>query len=711
MYRLGVFTFLLVAVVPLLQSTSFFGHASVLQPVSGSAIPRRDIVQTLDRRADSPTNVCFRWAQQSALVNGTLYLYGGQATTEPGQDTDAWNNNFLSLDLTKTWQIATPALTGRPQPSGPPNVSLGYLWSSHDSLFLYGGQFSWKPPVPPTAYSTWEYAIADDEWIEHSDPVTSKGASSPSDGEPVQRAAEGAGANVPSLGRGFYFGGHLDGYTTEGWSQSVPRKYLQSLLEFTFPGAKNSHVEVLSSDREAGNNGVYRNVTEGGQQAQVGFTQRADGLLIYVPGFGNEGILLAVAGGTNETFTQMNNIDVYDIATSSWYIQSTSGTSPTIRVNPCAVIAAAPDGTSYNIYMYGGQNLIPAGNQTQFDDMWILTLPSFTWIKVDTDGQSVPPGRSGHTCNVWDSQMVMVGGYTGEGTLTCETPGIYVFDLSALEWVNQFTATSSGSDDDTRTTTNKQSNGDDSTGESNPFNQQPAQRYSADSAGGLEGSYGYKVPQAVIDVVGGNENGGATLTTPVNTATAGPLATGKPITYTNADGSTSTSTPGSSNGSSGGGGGANIGAIVAGVIAGVLFIVACYLAFCAYVYRKQLQLYKRHVEMSQAQARGEKLPAIPGLLATDASSNGKATPSDPSRFGGSMAKWPTNSDGRPSGSHHSRHESGGSSHATPVTGGYNAIRRNSDVSDGDEDLLGGHEPTFVGVMLNPRRSLRVINRD
>ena len=49
----------------------------------------------------------------------------------------------------------------------------------------------------------------------------------------------------------------------------------------------------------------------------------------------------------------MNAINVYDIATSSWYIQSTSGETPKIRVNPCAVVAAAADGSSYNVYMFG----------------------------------------------------------------------------------------------------------------------------------------------------------------------------------------------------------------------------------------------------------------------------------------------------------------------------------------------------------------------
>lgn len=223
------------------------------------------------------------------------------------------------------------------------------------------------------------------------------------------------------------------------------------------------------------------------------------------------------------------------------------------------------------------------------------------------------------------------------------------------------------------------------------------------------------MPQVVIDVIGGDENGGATLTTPFNTATAGPLATGRPITYTHAAGATVTATPPSSSvPNNSGGSGINVGAIVAGTIAGFFFTIACYLAFCAYVYRKQLQLYKRHVEMTQAQARGEKFSAIPGLLATNASSSngGRTTPSDPSRFGGaSVKKFATNSDERPGESHHSRHESGESHNVLLSNEGYTGVRRNSDVSDSDEDLLDGQEPTFVGVMLNPRRSLRVINRD
>jgi len=110
----------------------------------------------------------------------------------------------------------------------------------------------------------------------------------------------------------------------------------------------------------------------------------------------------------------MNVIDVYDIASSTWYKQPTSGTSPPIRVDPCAVVAAAPDGTSFNIYLYGGQNLIPYGSQIQYSDIYILTIPSFTWIQVDMTGQSQPPARAGHSCTMWDGQLVVIGGYVGK---------------------------------------------------------------------------------------------------------------------------------------------------------------------------------------------------------------------------------------------------------------------------------------------------------
>ncbi|KAI6803544.1 kelch repeat protein [Hortaea werneckii] len=772
MYRVGAHYLLLATAsnLALLYTGLLIDLALItVQSVEGNPLPKdlgNNASPDLVKRSDSPTDVCFRWAQQSAIVNGTLYLYGGEATTQASQTSNTWNNDFLTVDLTRTWQIAQPSLSGLPQPSGPPPVALGYLWNSYDSLYLYGGEFSDTPVQSPDAFSLWEYQINEQRWVEHDDPTTSSGGNAPSDGVAVQRAAEGAGVSVPSLGRGFYFGGHQDAYTTQGWSIQVPRIYLQSLLEFTFPGYTNDQVSALKDGQTAATEGTYRNITEGGLQDSAGFTERADGVLIYVPAFGDQGILLALAGGTNDTFTQMNNIDVYDIARSTWYKLSTSGPTPEIRVNPCAVTAAAPDGSSYNVYMFGGQRLQPYGSQEQYDDMWILTLPSFTWIEVDMSGQSVPYGRSGHSCNIWDGQMVMVGGYVGD-QLSCESPGIYVFDLSNCQWVQEFTALSPGRDGSSSASAGSGTTGDEdedttntdstfkSTGSNNPLNQQPAQLANSTNPGGLEGSYGYKVPQIVIDKIGGNENGGATVTSPVVTATDGPLVTGSATTYTLTNEPTSTSQPSSSNNNDNSsddgsennddpnpnnnknsstdspGNTPNIPAIVVGTICGLLFLLALYLAFCAYIYRAQLGLYRRHVEMMnrRQQRMGSEededekqapVAGFPGAGLLTASTDGKSGSSS----GKNSSERSSKNGRRVGGGGGVGGYQNGNLPLSMVSTNPNTVMSATGGGAGGgggggggsersstEDLLAGQEPTFVGVLLNPRRSLKVVNRD
>lgn len=108
---------------------------------------------------------------------------------------------------------------------------MGALWNSYTSLFVYGGYFSQYPPVSPLPLSTWEYNIKSATWIEHTSPKTSAGNHSEGDGQPIQRAAEGAGLSVPEIGRSWYFGGHLDEWTTPGWSNQIFRVYLKSFLE------------------------------------------------------------------------------------------------------------------------------------------------------------------------------------------------------------------------------------------------------------------------------------------------------------------------------------------------------------------------------------------------------------------------------------------------------------------------------------------------
>ncbi len=319
-YRLLMLALIVVIAVPLLHDTPLLGKAgpSILGAKAG--VIRRDDAEApaaiegeIIKRDDSPTDVCSRWSHQAAVINGTIYLYGGHATNSSGQNLSTWTNDFLSLDLTKDWQITSPPIKGFPQPSGPPPVSNGYLWNSYNSLFLYGGEFQDKPNVAPVPYSMWEYDIPSSSWTQHSNPKTSPGNNSDGGNQPVQQAAEGAGICVPELGRGWYFGGHLDDHTTAGWSNQIPRLYLKSMIEYTFPGYTNDGVQSLSGGKTAGQDGVWRNITQGGIQDSNTFPSRADGVLTYIPGYGANGIILSLAGGTDESFvsfyTRDNMID------------------------------------------------------------------------------------------------------------------------------------------------------------------------------------------------------------------------------------------------------------------------------------------------------------------------------------------------------------------------------------------------------------------
>ena len=273
--------------------------------------------------------------------------------------------------------------------------------------------------------------------------------------------------------------------------------------------------------------------------------------------------------------------------------------------------------------------------------------------------------------------MIVVGGYVGQN-ISCDSPGMYVFDTSALKWSNQFKALSGG----------------------NERNQQLAQ---SNNNAGLSGSYGYQVPLAVQSVIGGRGNGGATITAPAQAATQGPLATGKPITYTvtGANGAVVTETAGSSSSGSsdgsGGRGGPNIAAIVAGVVAGCFAVLAGYLGFCAYVYRRQLAMYKHHVAMSQRAAAGGPIEKT-GFMFPRASGGSSDRPT---KFSTDQSSGPTASAAGASGS-------GSGYTSIPVQA---PMGGNSTANSSTDDLMAGQEPSFLGVMLNPRRSLRVINRD
>lgn len=85
--------------------------------------------------------------------------------------------------------------------------------------------------------------------------------------------------------------------------------------------------------------------------------------------------------------------------------------------------------------MYGGR----AANETFFDDMYVLSLPSFTWTKL-YEGTSP---RFGHTCHqVGVRTLLTVGGIVNNNLTgqACdwEYRGVGVMDISTLTWGSVF---------------------------------------------------------------------------------------------------------------------------------------------------------------------------------------------------------------------------------------------------------------------------------
>lgn len=75
---------------------SYVVMAANAEPIPPT-LSKRTSMERLWKREDSPTDVCKRWGGQSAIVNGTMYLYAGRATSDPDQTSNTWSKSRLQM--------------------------------------------------------------------------------------------------------------------------------------------------------------------------------------------------------------------------------------------------------------------------------------------------------------------------------------------------------------------------------------------------------------------------------------------------------------------------------------------------------------------------------------------------------------------------------------------------------------------------------------
>ncbi|KAM0284700.1 hypothetical protein ACHAQH_001855 [Verticillium albo-atrum] len=385
---------------------------------------------------------------------------------------------------------------------------------------------------------------------------------------------DGGAANAPSENKAWYFGGMRG----PEWGPIYQRT-----TNMSETAANVSHTLITLDMSGESFEQKWTNKT-----LEDDIQGRANPEVVWVP-VGEQGILVVIGGVTypdwvsatrksenpaqskEESDKFMQDIDVYDIANDRWYKQPSEG-APTASTRGCSVLASAQDFSSHNIYYYGGYPGVDPSEDFS-DEVWVLSLPSFTWTRVTEmrldfarTGHSF--ARAGHKCfKPYPDQMLTFGGTT---QLTGVTPAclrndsvIQAYNLSSAEWMDSYDP-----------------------------------REYAD----------YTVPSAVLNVIGGDPTGSATATTPaasggwVDDELADVFETKYdtdkikqwfpyPVIASNSR-PTVPNDGGDDNGDNGGGGGGGTPkwlAPVLGVVLSLVFLTALLVAFCLWRKRRHLR--------------------------------------------------------------------------------------------------------------------------
>lgn len=246
----------------------------------------------------------------------------------------------------------------------------------------------------------------------------------------------GAGVSAPSENLGFYF----SGMRAADWGSFTYDQFNANVTANT----------LITVDMSTMGDASWTNKT-----LPPKIPGRANAELVWVP-VSDSGVLVAIGGVINPTEfyqntglnasqtaeskkvspTFMETVSVYDVKSQTWYLQNTTGDTPPQLTQFCSVLASASDGSSHNIYIYGGYDGIELDNVPS-DDVYILSLPSFTWTKA-YNGTS-KHGRSGHRCiKVYPDQMLALGGVR-VGAIDCVEGGVIVnFNLNSLTFEDSY---------------------------------------------------------------------------------------------------------------------------------------------------------------------------------------------------------------------------------------------------------------------------------
>ena len=345
-----------------------------------------------------------------------------------------------------------------------PTLNDGSIFATSSSLYLFGGALSTAPGAPtvPPGNGISEYAMNSSLWGQV---VTA--------GDPVERAHYGMAVQSSTRSLGYYVGGAITPKSDPNFNA------LPNAMPYMVQGLITMVEQTM----------ILKNYSSTAMNADG---TAAGGFVALIDSLGTIGVIITFGGFTNVPGEPMSlgddnlvdpslhwdlgNVSIYDIGSQKWYQQAATGDVPPWRYNGCSVVVSAPDQSSHSIYVFGGW-----GNSFEESDgyVYVLSIPSFRWIRVNQDSNR----RVRNHCGlIGNHTMLVVGGIqpngedlqpldaTGCDTSAMFTQGLGMFSLNNHAWNTTYDP--------------------------------------------LAGSATYTVHSSITNVIGGNENGSATLQTP-----------------------------------------------------------------------------------------------------------------------------------------------------------------------------------------------------
>ncbi|MCJ1468324.1 hypothetical protein MMC07_006952 [Pseudocyphellaria aurata] len=420
--------------------TSAFIASGSLRPIANGP-KTKSLVSRQAPGVVAPSDFLRRGGHASVVAGDWVYIDGGEFSfLRDGQPNYQYLTTILSIDLSQTWSNSTVLIHSTSKPNGAPNLVHPSLWYDEQQDLLYSGfagsVSEFGDGLSPPPLSLWTFkpdGFGSGSWnveIDSSNPLWDNYTRP---GQPMMASGSG---------KAFALGGYENSRTSLAANNSQNDTAVPGLVEFNLTAK------------------ATRNSTASGYS----FNGTAEkGAMHYVPSFGTDGLFVVMGGDDvwNPDYSGLKDLQTISILDSSslqWFNQTTTGHIPLPRKEFC-LAGIESNNRTYEIYvhfLYAGWNGRFGATAINFDEIYILTLPAFHWLKVD-----YPPQHPRHdlTCNaVGGSQILTIGGVdtnpkdTTDGSTHKSTfdssadpfaQGLAIFDMTALKFANQYTAKAS----------------------------------------------------------------------------------------------------------------------------------------------------------------------------------------------------------------------------------------------------------------------------